>query len=177
MRPSFNKKITTTMSPMIQGLLSELNNEAASTRRMLERVPLEKGGFRPHEKSFEMGRLAAHVAELPGWIAVTLKADQLDFSDGSYTSPKPQTSEELLQVFDENVAKAKEALTEANPEDLMKPWTLRSGEHVIFTMPKAAVIRTFAMNHMIHHRGQLSVYLRLNDVPLPGVYGPSADEK
>lgn len=165
------------MSNIIQGLLNELNNEAANTRKMLERVPFERNDYKPHEKSFPMGRLAAHVAELPGWITMALKTDGLDFAAGTYKSPKPESREELMSIFDDTVAKAKEALQETNMEDIMKPWTLRRGEQVLFTMPRVAVIRAFAINHLIHHRGQLSVYLRLNDVPLPGIYGPSADEK
>lgn len=162
---------------MIQGMLNELTHEAASTRKMLERVPFEKGDYKPHEKSFPLSRLAAHVAELPAWVTMTVKTDELDFMSGAYQSPKPVTHEELLRVFDDNIAAAKEALQSTDMEELMKPWTLRRGEQVLFTMPKVAVIRSFALNHLVHHRGQLSVYLRMNDVPLPGMYGPSADEK
>ena len=165
------------MSNIIQGLLNELTHEAAQTRKMLERVPFEKADYKPHEKSFTMGRLAAHVAELAAWVTMTLKTDQLDFTDGSYKSPKPESQEELLRIFDKNVADAKEALQATSMEEMMKPWSLRAGEQVYFTMPKVAVIRSFAMNHLIHHRGQLSVYLRLNDLTVPGMYGPSADEK
>ena len=165
------------MSNLVQGLLNELQQEAAQTRKMLERVPFEKGDYKPHEKSFEMGRLAAHVAELPGWITMTVKTDGMDFATSAYKSPKPESHEELLRVYDDIVAKAVEALQSTNMEELMKPWTLRNGEQILFTMPKVAVIRSFAINHLIHHRGQLSVYLRLNEVPLPGMYGPSADEK
>ncbi len=165
------------MSDMIQGVLNEFTQEATNTRKMLERVPFEKRDYKPHEKSFPLGRLAAHVAELPAWITMAVKKDGLDFSDGSYQSPKPESNADLLRVFDENVAAAKEALQSTDMEALMKPWTLRRGDHVLFTMPKIAVMRSFALNHLVHHRGQLSVYLRMNDVPLPSIYGPSADEK
>jgi uncharacterized damage-inducible protein DinB len=156
-------------------LLPEFDMEMANTRRALERVPMDKADWKPHPKSMALGRLAIHLAELPGWAHVTVNTDELNFADG-YNPAKAETTEELLALFDKNVAQAREALAGASDETWHKPWTLRNGDHKIFTMPKIAVHRGFTMNHVIHHRGQLTVYLRLNDVPVPSIYGPSADE-
>lgn len=158
-----------------EALISELQHEAATTRKLLERIPAEKFDWQPHEKSMTMGRLAVHVADMFGWFPPTLEADELDFSKG-YEEPKPATTEELVEVLDKNVAAATESLKNTGDAAFAKNWTLRNGEQVYFEMPKIAVARTFIMNHIVHHRGQLSVYLRLNDIPVPGIYGPSADE-
>ena len=159
-----------------QSMLPEFDHEMASTRRVLERVPAEKFSWLPHEKSMSFQRLAAHVAELPAWATMTINTSELDFATSPYTSPKAATNQDLLDIFDRVSAEARVALAGVSDEELFKPWTLRNGEQVIFTMPKIAVLRTSVMNHLIHHRGQLTVYLRLNDIPVPGVYGPSADE-
>jgi uncharacterized damage-inducible protein DinB len=156
--------------------LAELENEAKTARACLERVPADKFDWKPHEKSMTMGRLASHVAEMFGWTKQSLTQDTLDFATGDYTPFEPKTTEELLTFFDDHIAAAKEVLNGATDETFMTPWTMRNGEQVYFTMPKVAVMRTFVMNHIIHHRGQLSVYLRLNDIPVPSIYGPSADE-
>src|ERR1044072_732576 len=165
------------MSDNNHAMINEFTHEAANTRKMLERVPIEKQDYRPHDKSMKLCRLAVHVAELPAWITLALNTDGLDFATWRHKPLEPKDNAELLQHFDENVEKALENLRTANPEDMMKPWTMRKGVHVFVTMPTAGVIRCFAINHMIHHRGQLSVYLRLNDVPVPGMYGPSADDR
>lgn len=162
---------------MNRALIAELQMESASSRKMLERVPTDRNDWAPHEKSMKLGRLSTHVAELPGWVAFTIQADELDFLNMDYKPVTNPTSEELVALHDLNVKNAIEALEGASNEDLEKPWTLRRGEHIIFTMPKKVVIRSMAFNHMVHHRGQLSVYLRLLDVPVPGMYGPSFDEK
>ena len=162
---------------MIQGFINELTHEAANTRKMLERIPGEIFDYKPHEKSMGFGRLATHVAELPGWVAMTVTTDELDFDKNKFVPVYATSTEDLLQKHDENVAKALEALQSMPADDLMKPWTLRNGEHVILTMPKVAVIRNMCMNHLIHHRGQLSVYMRMNGISLPGIYGPTADEE
>lgn len=159
-----------------QALLPEFDQEMKSTRRTLERVPTDKTSWQPHAKSMSLGHLATHVAELPGWVTMTVKTDELDFGAGPYVPRILSESEQIVAVFDQEVAKAREALLGVSDEELMKPWTLRKGDHVIFTMPKIAVLRGMVMNHIIHHRGQLTVYLRLNDIPVPGLYGPSADE-
>jgi uncharacterized damage-inducible protein DinB len=156
--------------------LGELENEAKTTRAVLERVPADKFDWQPHEKSMTMGRLAVHVAEMFGWTKETLKSDVLDFSTMDMTPFEPRTTDELLAFFDEQIANAKAILAETSDETFMTDWTMRNGEQVYFTMPKVAVMRSFVMNHIIHHRGQLSVYLRLNDIPVPSIYGPSADE-
>jgi uncharacterized damage-inducible protein DinB len=159
-----------------KGLIAELKMESASTRKILERVPVEKNDWKPHEKSMNLGRLAVHVAELPGWVTMILTADELDLSKMGYKPVMPASSEDLVTRLDEHVDKALAALENAKDEDFDKMWTLRNGAHEIFTLPKKVVIRSMAFSHQYHHRGQLSVYLRLLDVPIPGMYGPSADE-
>jgi uncharacterized damage-inducible protein DinB len=159
-----------------QSLLPEFDQEMANTRRVLERVPADKFSWQPHDKSMAFGRLAVHVAELPTWTTMTLNTNELDFAATPYNPAKAETTQDLLNIFDKATAEARAALAAASDEELFKPWTLRNGEHQIFSLPKIAVLRGFVMNHIIHHRGQLTVYLRLNDVPVPGLYGPSADE-
>ncbi|MGE0815798.1 MAG: DinB family protein [Vicinamibacterales bacterium] len=157
-------------------LLPEFDHEFATLRKTLERVPEGKGDYAPHAKSMPMGRLAGHLAELPGWVNATLEADELDFGKMDYKPFIPATTAELVAALDAAVAKARPVLAATSDGDMMKPWTLRQGDTVFFTLPKAAVLRGFVMNHMIHHRAQLGVYLRMNDVPVPSTYGPSADE-
>lgn len=156
--------------------LAELENEAKVTRTCLERVPADKFDWKPHEKSMTFGRLASHCAEMFGWTKETLKQDVLDFANADFKPFEPKSSEELLAFFDEHIATAKRILGETPDETFMTDWTMRNGDQVYFTMPKVAVMRSFVMNHIIHHRGQLSVYLRLNEIPVPSIYGPSADE-
>lgn len=159
-----------------QAFLGELDHEAGTTRKVLERVPTDKFDWKPHEKSMTMGQLAAHVADMYAWYGGTMDSDEIDFAAG-YENPKPSTTEELLELFDKNVSAAAESLKRAEQDEMFrKDWTLRSGEQVFFVLPKAAVLRTMVANHIVHHRGQLSLYLRLNDIPVPGMYGPSADE-
>lgn len=159
-----------------QAFLGELDHEARTTRKVLERVPTEKFGWRPHEKSMTMGELAAHVADMYTWYSGTLDADEIDFAAG-YKVPSPATTEELLEMFDQNVLAATDSIKRAEADEVFrKNWKLRSGEHIFFELPKASVLRTMVANHIIHHRGQLAVYLRLNDIPVPAIYGPSADE-
>ena len=166
----------TSAGRLAMAFLGELENEAQTTRAVLERVPADKFDWQPHEKSMNMGRLAVHVAEMFGWTKETLKSDVLDFSTMDMTPFEPRTTDELLAFFDDQIANAKAILAETSDEMFMTDWTMRNGETVYFTMPKVAVMRPFVMNHIIHHRGQLSVYLRLNDIPVPSIYGPSADE-
>jgi uncharacterized damage-inducible protein DinB len=157
------------------GLLNELKQEAAATRKILERIPVDKFDWKPHEKSMTMKVLATHVADMFYWFMPTLEADELDFAKG-YDQPKPETTEELVGILDKNVAAAMEVLQNVDDATFMKDWTLRNGEEVYFTMSKIGTVRAMIMNHIVHHRGQLSVYLRMNDIPVPGLYGPSADE-
>ena len=154
--------------------LSEFDQEMATTRRLLERVPEEKGTWKPHEKSFALGHLAQLVAWMPGWIGTTLRDTSIDLLSGNGYSFEP--TEKLLADFDRHVADARAALEAVRGEELLVPWSLRRGEQVIFTLPRGVVVRQH-LNHLIHHRGQLTVYLRLVDVPLPSIYGPTADEK
>ncbi|HXN19513.1 MAG TPA: DinB family protein [Candidatus Binatus sp.] len=165
--------------PIRDAILSEFNHEMISTRQTLERVPEGKGDWAPHEKSMKMGRLAGHLAELSGWAATIIGQDSLDFRPAGAppVSPTVMTSHtQLLEVFDKKAADARTAIAAASDETLLKSWTLLSGGQTIFTMPRVAVLRSFVMNHIVHHRAQLGVYLRLNNIPVPSVYGPSADE-
>lgn len=157
-------------------LMAELKQESIATRKCLERVPEDKFDYKPHEKSMTFGQLAAHIAEMVGWIAVTIKTDELDFA-ANYKPFTPKTNAELLEFFGKNLSEAIEALENASDEEMMKNWTLRKGDHIFFTMPRVQVLRGVVFNHVFHHRGQLSVYLRLNDIPVPSIYGPSADEE
>jgi uncharacterized damage-inducible protein DinB len=156
-------------------VIAELTSEAAATRRMLERVPADKNDWQPHEKSMKLGRLAMHVAELPSYLTQALTHDELDFANGGFKRNKADTNEELLALHDESVREAVAALNQTTDEEFEKSWSLRNGEQVYMTMPKRNVLRSFSFSHLYHHRGQLSVYLRLLNVPLPGIYGPTAD--
>ena len=157
-------------------LAAEMEQEAKTARTCLERVPADKFAWKPHEKSMEMGRLCSHISEMFSWTKATMENDVLDFATMDYKPFEPKTTEELVEFLDKNVAEAIEALKNSSDEAFMKDWTMKNGEQVYFTMPKIAVMRNFVMSHIIHHRGQLSVYLRLNDIPVPQIYGPSADE-
>ncbi len=156
-------------------LLPEFDMEMDNTRKTLERIPEDKFAWKPHEKSFTLQKLSVHVATLPSWLTTTLNSDHLDV-----TVPFPQfpieSRKDIMDLFEKYAAEARAALVNAHDEDFFKNWSLKSGETVIFTMPKIAVIRSFMMNHLIHHRAQLGVYLRLNNVAVPSTYGPSADD-
>ena len=154
--------------------LAEFDTEMATTRRLLERVPHDKGPWKPHDKSFPMGHLAQLVSGMPGWIGQTLRSTELSLGDSPGYSFQPTTS--LLRAFDDNVAGARKALEEVTGEALEVVWSLKLGGQVVFGGPRHEIVRNH-LSHLIHHRGQLSVYLRLVDVPLPSIYGPTADEK
>ena len=163
-----------------QMFLPEFDHEAANTRKALERVPDDKWDWKPHVKSGSLGWLAGHVANLYGWATVTIQSDQLDFAPVNgpkYEAPKTRNRKELLEVFDKTVKEARSAIAGASDEDLMKPGSLLMGGQTLFTMPRAACVRGFCFNHLIHHRGQLTMYLRTLDIPVPALYGPSADEQ
>src|SRR3984893_5112343 len=147
----------------------------ANTRKMLERVPDGKFDYKPHEKSMTLGRLAAHTCEIPSYASGTLRLERMDFTGEENPFP-PATRKELLDAFDKHVREARELLSKATDEELAKIWTLTYKGQQIFAMPRAAVLRTMVLSHLIHHRAQLGVYLRLNNADSPGMYGPSADE-
>jgi uncharacterized damage-inducible protein DinB len=156
-------------------LLAEVKQEAKATRALLERVPFEKANYKPHEKSMTLKRLATHVAEINGWWKECLTMDVLDFSKSDSKPKEINSTADILALHDDLLAKAEVILNNAADEKFNEDWTMRNGEVVYFTMPKAEVVRTWCMNHLYHHRGQLTVYLRLLDVPLPSIYGPTAD--
>jgi uncharacterized damage-inducible protein DinB len=163
-----------------QSLLPEFDQEMANTRRVLERVPDDQPSWAPHEKSMPLGKLSIHLAEIPTWTTEAVRKDKLDIAPPGgpgYTPPELKTREEILNFFDRSVAQAREALAGASDENLQGNWSLLAGGQTLFSMPRIAVIRTWVLNHMIHHRAQLGVYLRLNNIPVPGIYGPSADEQ
>ena len=160
-------------------LLPEFDMEMANTRKTLERVPDEKFEFKPHPKSGSMGWLAGHLANLPLWAVMTLKEDSLDIAPAGgqpFKLPETNNRRQVLELFDQHVAEAKKGIAAATDEQLMRPWSLLKTGQTIMTMPKIAVLRSFVLNHIIHHRAQMGVYLRLNDIPVPSIYGPSADE-
>jgi uncharacterized damage-inducible protein DinB len=160
---------------IVDALLPEFDHEMATTRKLLERVPEDKLDWKPHTKSFSLGALAGHVATIPMWGAETLAKSEVNI--GSTPPPAaPPSKSELLASFDKNVAATRAELTGKTDAELMGMWSLKRGTQTIFAMPKTVVWRSFVLNHLVHHRGQLSVYLRLLDVPLPSIYGPSADE-
>ena len=166
--------------PMNQAFLPEFDHEMATTRRALERVPEDKFDWQPHPKSMKMGDLAAHLTHMPGWIVSTFAQDELDVAPGGkmMEMPKAKNRQELLAMFDKSVAEGRAALAKATDDSAwMKNWALKANGQTMFSMPRVAVVRTFVLNHSIHHRAQLGVYLRLNNVPVPSTYGPSADEQ
>jgi uncharacterized damage-inducible protein DinB len=166
--------------PIARTILAEFNHEMANTRKVLERIPEEQAAWKPHPKSYSLGDLAMHLANLPTWVGVTLKKDELDFDPpGGKKDAKRafDTRKALLKQFDDNVKEAVSAIADTSDDDMRKSWTLKNRGAVVFSLPRVAVMRSFVMNHMIHHRGQMTVYLRLKNVPLPAIYGASADEK
>jgi uncharacterized damage-inducible protein DinB len=158
-------------------MLPEFDHEMTQTRRALERVPAASFDWRPHEKSWPLGRLALHLARIPEWLTMMMSTDDVDFA--AFPPPKYETPagvDEVLAKYDASVAAARAALAGASDERMRGTWTGRTGDQVHFALPRAALVRRFVMNHMIHHRGQLTVYFRLLGVPVPALYGPSADE-
>lgn len=159
-------------------LLPEFDHEMGTTRRLLERTPESDFGWKPHDKSMTLGQLAGHIANLPHWCGAVFNFTVFDVaSAGEDTRPRaPESVTTLLAEFDRRVAEARSRLAAATDPEMLAPWTFASDDHEIFTMPRASVVRSFIMNHLIHHRGQFSVYLRMRNVPLPSMYGPTADE-
>lgn len=162
-----------------QSMLPEFDEEMKNTRKVLERVPDEKWNWKPHEKSGTLGWLACHVGTVPEWITMVINTEELDYAPvngPSYEPPKISNRQELLAAFDKGSAEARESLAKVSDEAIVQGWKLLAGGHEVFTLPRVACIRSMCMNHMIHHRAQLTVYFRLVNVAVPGLYGPSADE-
>jgi uncharacterized damage-inducible protein DinB len=154
-------------------LLPEFDQEMASTRKVIERVPTDKGQFKPHPKSFSLGHLTQLVAGMPGWITNAVTQTSLDL--GKYPGYSYEKTENLVQSFDKHVKEARKAIAAAKDSDYAVGWSLKRGDQIFFTAPRAVIVRQ-TINHLVHHRGQLTVYLRLVDVPVPSIYGPTADE-
>jgi uncharacterized damage-inducible protein DinB len=162
-----------------ESILPEFDQEMAGTRKTLERIPDEKLDWKAHPKSNTIGWVAMHLAQLPGWAVLTLTQDSLDINPTGgkpYRTPPASSRQQVLDEFDRNVAEARRVIASTSDEDFMKPWSLLDGGKTVLTMPRAAVMRGFVLNHIIHHRAHLCVYLRMNDIPVPALYGPSADE-
>jgi uncharacterized damage-inducible protein DinB len=162
-----------------EALLAEFEHEMANTRKILERVPDDKFDWKPHAKSMPVRQLALHLALFPSWTTEIFDRTSLDIAPPGqppYQPPVVNSRKELLEIFDRDLAKARKGLEGASDRQLLENWTLLAGGKTIFTMPRIAAVRSMVMNHMIHHRAQFGVYLRLNDIPVPGLYGPSADE-
>ena len=161
--------------PLKDALIAELKFESASTKKMLDRVPMDKKDWKPHEKSMTLGKLAAHVADIPHWISDIIHIDEFDFTQ--HYKPMPaESKEELMSLYQEKLDKAIADLEAMKDDDFKKMWVVKQGGQVYFNMPKVVAVRGWGFSHMIHHRGQLSVYLRLLGIPVPGMYGPTADE-
>ena len=161
-----------------ESILPEFDQEMASTRKLLERTPEQDAGWKPHPKSYTLGQLAMHVAMIPSWLGPTLQQTELDVAPVGkppYTTPAFESTKALLELLDKSVRDGRAALAAAKDAEFMVPWSLKAGGNTIFTLPRVAVVRSFVMNHLIHHRAQLTVYFRLRNVPLPAIYGPTAD--
>jgi uncharacterized damage-inducible protein DinB len=165
--------------PIVESLVPEFDHEMGTTRRVLDRVPEDEFAWRPHEKSMTLGQLAGHLANLPYWGRMILEGTSYDLSapGNERRNAPPASRVALVQEFDDKVAAARAVLVKMTDPELMVYWTLKHGDHEVFTMPRISVVRGFFLNHSIHHRGQLTVYLRLKNVPLPPIYGPTADEQ
>ena len=164
------------MTPMLEPILSEFREEAATTKRMLERVPADKLSWKPHEKSMSLGQLAVHVANIPGSIAKLVQGEEFDVSTANFVPTPPNNLEEVHTAFHQSIQAAEDYLQSVTEQKVLGPWRLTAGGKELFTKPRVAIIRTIMLNHWYHHRGQLSVYLRLLNVAIPVIYGRSADE-
>jgi uncharacterized damage-inducible protein DinB len=162
--------------PLVDALLPEFDHEMTMTRKVIDRAPEDKFEWKPHAKSFSLGALATHLANLPTWGTETLTKSQIDLPAAQPPLAAIPSKIELMATFDRNVAATRAALAGRTDAELLAMWSLKRGGKTLFSMPKASVLRSFVLSHVIHHRGQLSVYLRLLDVPVPSIYGPSADE-
>jgi uncharacterized damage-inducible protein DinB len=161
---------------VIQIAFGDYDHEVQQTRKALEAIPNDQLNYKPHDKSYTIGGLAQHIAQLPFLVGATIRTDELDFAKVPKQEPLTST-QQILALFDQTAADARAAFAELRPEQLAETWTFRVGDHVVFTAPRGATLRSFCISHMIHHRGQLTVYLRLLNARVPGLYGPSADER
>jgi uncharacterized damage-inducible protein DinB len=159
-----------------KALAAELKEEAATTRKIIERLPNDKFDWKPHEKSMSLSQLASHIIEMVGWTTPTMTLDGLDFATMDYKPTIHENTASMLETFDKNVAESISVLSNASDEEFAKSWYMRKGETLFFELPRAAVLRSMVFSHIIHHRGQLSVYIRMLGVPVPMIYGPSGDE-
>ena len=159
-----------------EAVLPEFDQEMSNTRKTLERIPEDKLSWKPHDKSMTLGRLAGHIVELVGWANTSITTDSLNVTMDKYQPVVATSRQQILELFDKSVKESRAAIAGATDEHMMQPWTLAFNGQTVFTMPRAAVLRMSCFNHIIHHRAQLGVYLRLNNVPVPALYGPSADE-
>jgi uncharacterized damage-inducible protein DinB len=176
-QPTSNQpEITLDRMAMKDGLLADYDHELGATRRMLERVPDDKLGWRPHDKSMSLGELSTHLGNIPSWATAILNVNGFDLSDTPPPPPARTSRADILAFFDESTQRTR-ALMDLTDAQYVARWTLKRDGHELFSVPRIAAFRTFVIHHIIHHRGQLSVYLRLNDIPLPPIYGPSADEQ
>lgn len=168
--------MATMVEPMVEPMLIEFREEAATTKRILGRVPAEKLSWKPHAKSMSLGQLAWHIASVPGALARISQLESFDVTQGSFVPPQPSSLQEILAEFDKSIAEAERCLGGMTDERARAPWRLMKGDRELFNKPRVGVVRSIMLNHWYHHRGQLSVYLRLLDVPVPVIYGRSADE-
>ena len=160
-----------------EALLPEYDHEMGTARKLLERVPLSESHWKPHAKSMTLGELAAHIVEIPGWVGGIVNASFWDMASAHHEKkPAYASNAALLAAFDQSVAQARTAIAAKTDDEMMEAWSLKKGDEVILSLPKVGVLRSWLLNHLIHHRGQLSVYIRLKNVPVPSIYGPSADE-
>ena len=164
------------MRAMIGPMLNEFRQEVATTKRVLDRVPEQKLAWKPHPKSMTLGQLASHIASVPGNVARILQQDSFDVNHGNFVPPQPRSKQEVLTTFERSVQDAEQCLENMTDDRARANWRLLRGDQELMSMPRVGFARSVMMNHWYHHRGQLSVYLRLLDVPLPVIYGPSADE-
>ena len=165
---------------IIDSILPEFDHETTTTRKLLERIPGDRADWKPHPKSMTVSDLGVHLSNLLMWARMTMQEAELDLNPPAGTpvpSPRFESVEKLLETYDANRSAAREALAAVSDAELAQPWSLKNGGQTVFTMPRVNVLRFFVMNHLVHHRGQLSVYLRMLEIPLPSIYGPTADGK
>lgn len=162
---------------IIDGMIREFEHEAVNTRKVLERVPEDKFGWKPHDKSMSVIELASHISDIPSWVPVTMKEDEFNFDMKGYVPYKAESVRQLLDDYDTRVKAALEAMAGTTDADMLKTWKMTMDGQPLFEMPRVAVLRGMMMNHSVHHRAQLGVYFRLLDIPVPALYGPSADEQ